>query len=513
MKKKITRRNLLQLGLGAGAGLALWELYNLTWKRAGDRDKASPLVYQNTGLDDSRMELLLETALEKGGKYADAFLEYSIGVSLDFDDDYFRHAKVESLSGASVRVFGDRSIGFAATEDVSWEGLVEAARSASEKARGGAKVRVRSLTPLKAADLYPVSPYSDSMLAEKQDIMRRIAEAARKEDSRVTSVSGSYRDSMRFLTIAASTGVVAHDTQPLLQVSVSVSAADEKTGKLGQGLITVGGHYGLEYFDTHSPESVGRRAAQVARNQLEAKGSPSGELPVVLGPAYSGVLLHEAVGHGLEADFSLRGYSAYSKRLGQTVCSKLCTLYDDGRRPNLNGSMNFDDEGVSTSATLLIEKGRLVSYLHSRQTAWMSGVEPTGNGRRQNFSFAPIPRMTNTYLENGDVSAEEIIRSVNYGVYATFFSGGSVDIATGDFTFVPVEAFLIESGRVTVPLSGVVLLGNGPEVLGRVSMVGNDLQISDNLWACGKQGQSVPVTIGTPTLKIESLTVGGNWQA
>jgi TldD protein len=251
----------------------------------------------------------------------------------------------------------------------------------------------------------------------------------------------------------------------------------------------------------------------MARHKMEARGAPSGELPVVLGPAYSGVLLHEAVGHGLEADFNLRGYSAYSNRLGEEVCSRLCTIYDDGRRAGLNGSINFDDEGVPSSKTMLIDRGRLVGYMHSRETASKMGVKPTGNGRRQTYNFPPMPRMTNTYLENGETPPDEIIRSINYGIYARFFSGGSVNITTGDFTFVPIEAFLIESGRITTPLSNVLLLGNGPEILSRVSMVGNDMQISDNLWACGKQGQAVPVTIGTPTLKIDSMTVGGNWHS
>ncbi|HLG17516.1 MAG TPA: TldD/PmbA family protein [Blastocatellia bacterium] len=507
----ITRRRLLQAGLGAGAGLALWELYKVTWKSPQVRDQAALAIYRNTGLDDAGLSKLLETALEKGGKYADIFVEHSMGTSMDFDGAKLERAAVESVSGAGIRVVGEGGAGFCATRDVSWEGLVRAARSAGASASGGGSTRVPALVPLRAGDLYPVGTSPGDPFHEKQEIIRRMSEAAKKADSGVTSVRANYRDAMRFVTVAASNGVIAHDTQPILQVGISVSVGEENTSKTGHGSLTVGGHYGFEYFDARSPESIGERAARMARHQVEAVGAPSGELPVVLGPAYSGVLLHEAVGHGLEADFNLRGYSAYSNRLGQSVCSKLCTIYDDGRRSNLNGSMNFDDEGVPSSSTLLIDQGRLAGYLHSRETAWKMGVQPTGNGRRQNFSFPPLPRMTNTYLQNGDSSPEDIIRSVNHGVYARFFSGGSVNITTGDFTFVPTEAFLIESGRLTAPLSNVLLLGNGPEILSRVSMVGNDMQISDNLWACGKQGQMVPVTIGTPTLKIDSMTVGGNW--
>jgi TldD protein len=243
---------------------------------------------------------------------------------------------------------------------------------------------------------------------------------------------------------------------------------------------------------------------------LEGVAAPSGQLPVVLGPAYSGVLMHEAVGHGLEADLNVKGYSAYSGRLGELVASPLCTIYDDGRRQNLNGSINFDDEGVPSSRTPLIERGRLTGYLHSRETAAKMKAPLTGNGRRQSFSYPPLPRMTNTYLEKGETPSEEIIRSVKFGIYARTFSGGSVDINTGDFTFIPIEAFLIEKGRITAPLKKVILLGNGPEIMNRVAMVGDDLELSDLLWDCGKQGQMVPVTVGTPTIKVDTITVGGN---
>lgn len=510
---KISRRKILQLGLGAGAGLALWEVYKLAWTNKHARNQAASFLYKNTGLDDTQLARLLSIALENKGRYADIFLEYSMGTSLNFDGDRLLHAGVESVSGAGVRVISDTNVGFCATEDLSWEGLVKAAREAATMARTGSGARVASLKPIEMPDLYPIRSTPTDPLRDKQEIVRRIVEAAKASDPAVNSVRANYHDSVRFITVATSSGVVAHDTQPLLQVGVSVSARDDEKGKFGSGSFTGGGHYGQEYFDDNPPENIGKRAVQMARHQMQAIGAPSGELPVVLGPAYSGVLLHEAVGHGLEADFNLRGYSAYSNRLGEIVCSKLCTIHDDGRRPNLNGSLNVDDEGVRSSDTMLIDKGKLAGYMHTRETAAKMNVAPTGNGRRQNYSFPPMPRMTNTYLENGESTAEEIIRSVSHGVYAQFFSGGSVNITTGDFSFVPTEAFLIESGRITAPLSNVLLLGNGPQILNRVSMVGNDMKISDNLWACGKQGQMIPVTVGTPTLKIDAMTVGGNWQS
>jgi TldD protein len=510
---KISRRRMLQLGLGAGTGLALWELYKLAWTNKRARNQAAAQLYKSTGLDDAQLARLLGIALENKGKYADVFLETSMSTTLNFDDDRLLHAGVESASGAGIRVMGDGSIGFCATEDLSWEGLVKAAREASALARSGTGARVSTLRPLEMLDLYPLGPTPTDPLHDKQEIVRRIVEAAKASDPMVNSVRANYNDAVRFITVATSNGVIAHDAQPLLQVGVSVSARDDDTGKFGSGSFMGGGHYGMEYFDDHAPENIGKRAVQMARHQMQGVGAPSGELPVVLGPAYSGVLLHEAVGHGLEADFSMRGYSAYSNRLGEIVCSKLCTIHDDGRRPHLNGSLNFDDEGVRSSDTMLIEKGKLTGYMHSRETAVRMNVAPTGNGRRQNYSFPPMPRMTNTYLDNGETTPEEIIGSVSYGVYAQFFSGGSVNITTGDFSFVPTEAFLIEAGRITAPLSNVLLLGNGPQILNRVSMVGNDMKISDNLWACGKQGQMIPVTIGTPTLKVDAMTVGGNWQS
>jgi len=512
-QSKFSRRTFLQVGLGAGAGFALWEVYKVAWKSKDARDAASLAIYRETGLDDSRITRLLEIALEQKGQYADVFLEHSVGSTLMFDGERLNQAGVEALSGASVRVMSDGHVAFCATENLSWEGMTQAARTAAAGARAGRGARVASLKPLELHGLYPITPSPGDPLQEKQKIVEQIVEAAKKADPMVNSVRVTYRDTMRFISVATSNGVIAHDTQPLLQVFVNVSLRNDDTGKMGRGSFTGGGHYGFEYFEAHSPESIALRAISMARHQMEAKGAPSGELPVVLGPAYSGVLLHEAVGHGLEADFNLRGYSAYSNRLGEVVASTLCTIYDDGRRPNLNGSINFDDEGVASSRTPLIERGRLAGYMHSRETAAKLGAQPTGNGRRQNYSFPPMPRMTNTYLENGDSTAEDVIRSVNYGIYARFFAGGNVNITTGDFTFVPLEAFLIESGRVTAPLSNVLLLGNGPEILNRVSMVGNDMQISDNLWACGKQGQSIPVTVGTPTLKVDSMTVGGNWNS
>jgi TldD protein len=499
---------MLQAGLGAGAGLALWEMYRMGRGASPDHGVESLLAFKDVGLDDRRLARLLEIALENGGNYGDVFLEYSVSNYLIFDGDRLQSSGVEVISGAGIRVTTDGHTAFCATEDLSAEGLTRTARDAA--ARRGSGGRVSALKPLEGPSFYAVAvPAATEPVREKLEYVLKAVEAAQKADSRIQNVRTIYRDSQRFITVATSDGVIARDTQPSLKITLAAIAADPESARVGMGVFSGGGHYGLEYFKENPPERLGQRAAEMARHQLEGVEPPSATLPVVLGPAYSGVLFHEAVGHGLEADFNVKGYSSYAKRMGEIVASPLCTIYDDGRLPNLNGTVNFDDEGIASSTTLLIDRGRLVSYLHSRETASQMGAAPTGNGRRQSFNFPVLPRMTNTYLRGGDASPEDIIRSVKLGVYARFFSGGSVNTTSGDFNFIPLEAFLIESGRITAPLSNVMLIGNGPEILKRVSMVGNDMQISDNLWECGKMGQMVPVTVGTPTIKIDSMAVGG----
>jgi len=511
MADKFSRRHFLQAGLAAGTGFALWELYRLGISNKLDRNAASLQAFKEIGLDQDHLRKLLDIALAEGGEYADVFLETSLGSYLGFNGEQFQNSGLESVSGAAIRVSARGGTSFRAVTDLSWKSLTQAAREAGAAARSDVRLTATSLKPLQTPNLYPAaSPALYESIDEKQKLLNRVVESAHKAYEHVRVAVAFYRDTLRFLTVATSDGVFAYDTQPLLKITISVAAADPNTGKKGTCYFNSGGHYGLEYFQRHPPEQLGQRAIEIVRNQMEGVAAPSGQLPVVLGPAYSGVLMHEAVGHGLEADFNVKGYSAYSGRIGELVASPLCTVYDDGRRENLNGSINFDDEGVPSSRTLLIDRGRLTGYLHSRETAAQMKAALTGNGRRQSFAYPPLPRMTNTYLEKGDTPSEEIIRSVKFGIYARTFAGGAVNIATGDFTFIPTEAFLIEKGRVTAPLGNVILLGNGPEIMNRVVMVGDDLEISDLLWDCGKNGQMVPVTVGTPTIKVETMTVGGN---
>jgi TldD protein len=508
----IDRRRFLQAGLGAGAGLALWELYRLGMGDKFARAGMSSRAFKDIGLDEDRLGRLVALALERGGDYADVFLESSMSSAVGYDGERFTGAGMELIGGVAIRVVAGDNTVLRATGDMSWESLTKLAREVASAARAGASgsASVPRLRPLASPNLYAVStPAFDEPVAAKLDYLKRLAAAAKAADPSVRDAQVNYRDTLRLLGVATSTGVVAYDTCPVLKVGVAVRVAKEGSKQVGSASFSGGGHYGFEYFREHSPELLASRAFEIARSQLDAVEAPSGELPVVLGPAYSGVLLHEAVGHGLEADFNVKGYSYYSGRIGQQVASPLCTIYDDGRRPSLNGSINFDDEGVASSSIPLIERGRLVGYMHSRETAARMKANPTGNGRRQGFAFPPLPRMTNTYLQAGDSDPADIIRSVKRGVYARAFAGGSVNITTGDFTFVPTEAYLIEDGRMTAPLANVLLMGNGPDIMNRISMVGYDMEISDNLWECGKNGQMIPVTVGTPTVRIDALTVGG----
>lgn len=510
-KSGINRRVFLRMGLGAGAGLALWELSQRAFKDAGARSAAALMAFNETGLSQDEMGRILALALARGGEYADIFLEFSVSTRISFDQDRVKDVGVEVVSGGAVHLLADGRTSFHATEDLSYEGLAGAARAVAGPQAAGRGPGLPPLRRLEAPGLYDVAaPAAGEAFDSKQRLMLRMIEAARNADPRVLTTQATYRDSLRFIALATSTGVMAYDTQPTVEAHLTASAADERSGKSGVGNFNGGGHYGFEYFKAHPPESLGQAAAREALRQMEGVQAPSGEMPVVLGPGYSGVLLHEAVGHGLEADFNLLGYSTYANRLGETVASPLCTVSDNGRKHGLNGAINFDDEGVPSRDNMLIEGGRLAGYMHSRETASSMGAEPTGNGRRQGFGSPPLPRMTNTYLHAGDSDPEEIIRSVNYGIYARDFANGTVNTLTGDFNFTPTEAYLIEGGRITAPLLNVLLLGNGSEILKRISMVGHDLQFSDNLWDCGKMGQYVPVSVGTPTVKISSMTVGGS---
>jgi TldD protein len=406
-------------------------------------------------------------------------------------------------------ITGERT-GYAYTDNLAPERILRAAKTAACIASGPAQVIKTGLMEGVRRDLYPVDiPASERSLAERVALLRRADEAARAADPRVFQVQASYADSLRHVLVATSDGRLTWDRQPMARLNVSALARNPG-GQPEEGYAGGGGRVGLDHFlESKPPEHFAREAVRQALVQLDAVEAPAGETTVVLGPGWPGILLHEAVGHGLEADFNRRGTSAFTGRVGQQVASPLCTVVDDGAIAHRRGSLNVDDEGFPTRQNVLIENGVLRGYLQDRLSSHLMNSEPTGNGRRESYQHIPMPRMTNTYMLAGESDPEEIIRSVSKGVYCANFGGGQVDITNGNFVFSATESYLIEDGRLTRPVRGATLIGNGPEALKHVSMVGRDLKLDEGIGICGKDGQSVPVGVGIPTVKIDRMTVGG----
>ena len=450
---------------------------------------------------------LLELALSQGGDYADLFYEYHVSSSYAYDEGILKAAGRAVAMGLGVRVMKGDATGYAYVEDLSTEAMERAARTAAQIAAGGGAAPV-ALAPRDIPSRYPVAVLSLDIPGEtKRALLERADKAARAEDARIVRVDASLNEEIREILVATSDGKLVRDRQPLIRFGVRAIA--EADGKRQSGSSGGGGRMGLEYFDQKSPEHHAREAARQAIGMLDAREAPAGEMPVVLAPGDSGILLHEAVGHGLEADFNRKKTSNYSDRVGEAVASELCTVVDDATLTSSRGSINVDDEGNEPRSATLIENGILRGYMQDRHSAGFFATNPTGNGRRESFKSHPMPRMTNTMLLAGQDDPEDIIKSVKRGVYARKFGGGQVDISNGDFVFSLTEGYLIEDGKITAPLKGVNLIGNGPDVMRKVVALGHDLETSDGIWTCGKDGQSVPVGVGCPTVKISAVTVGG----
>ncbi len=458
---------------------------------------------------DARIaERLLAAALSRGGDYADLFFEYEVGGSYSFDEGFLKAAGRAVTMGLGVRVMKGDATGYAYVEELTEEAMLHAAKTAAQIADGGGAPAPVGLKRREPASRYPIETLSlDIPGADKRALLERADEVARAEDDRIIRVDASFYENIREVLIATSDGKMVYDRQPLIRFGVRAIAEDG--GKRQSGSSGGGGRIGLEYFEDTSPEWHAKEAVRQAIAMLDAREAPAGELPVVLAPGDSGILLHEAVGHGLEADFNRKGTSNYTGKLGEEVASKVCTVVDDARLMSSRGSINVDDEGNTPEEAVLIENGILRGYMQDQHSAKFFDVGPTGNGRRESFKSHPMPRMTNTLLLAGESDPEEILKTVKYGVYARKFGGGQVDISNGDFVFSLTEGYLIEDGKLTAPLKGVNLIGNGPDVMRKVEMLGNDMQTSDGIWTCGKDGQSVPVGVGCPTVKIGAVTVGG----
>ncbi len=459
-------------------------------------------------IDAALCERLLSVALAKNGDYADLFFEYRAGGAFVFDEGILKSASRGVSLGLGVRVQRGDATGYAYVEDLSWEAMKRAAETASQIATAGgssASVKLRHVTAPLRYEL--PNPSIDSPGEVKRALLERASRAAHGYDPSIVKAEASFAEEIREILLATSDGKILHDTQPLFRFGVRAIA--ERGGKRQEGSSGGGGRMTLAYFDEKGPEWHGARAARQAVAMLDAREAPAGQLEVVLAPGDSGILLHEAVGHGLEADFNRKGTSNYTNKIGQPVASSLCTVVDDATLIQSRGTINVDDEGNEPTRSVLIENGILRGYMHDRLSAKHFGQHSTGNGRRESFACHPMPRMTNTILLAGQDDPEDIIKSVKYGIFAKKFAGGQVDISNGDFVFSLTESYLIEDGKLTAPLKGVNLIGNGPETLRDVVMLGHDVRISDGIWTCGKDGQSVPVGVGCPTVKISKITVGG----
>jgi TldD protein len=461
-----------------------------------------------SAIDAEICRKLLAIALSRGGEYADLFFEYRGSASMSFEEGITRSAARGTSVGMGVRVQRGEATGYAHVEDLSWDAMKRAAETAARIASGTATQVVTGLTPSVLPDRYAVTvPTLAVPGTEKRALLERASRAAHAADTRVKKVEASFAEEVREVLIATSPGAFSYDVQPLFRFGVRVIA--EEGTKRESGRSGGGGRMTLGYFEGASPEDHGREAVRQALVLLEAREAPAGQMEVVLAPGDSGILLHEAVGHGLEADFNRKGTSNYTGQIGKEVASPLCTVVDDPTLLGSRGSINVDDEGEDPKKNVLIEDGVLRAYLHDRLSARHFKTLPSGNGRRESFSSVPLPRMTNTVLLSGPHDPEEILKTVKKGVFARSFGGGQVDISNGDFVFSLTESYLIEDGKITTPLKGVNLIGNGPETLRGVSMLGNDVAVSDGIWTCGKDGQSVPVGVGCPTIKIARITVGG----
>jgi len=460
------------------------------------------------GLDTRTYELLLSDALGRGGDYADLFFEYQLAGGLTFEEGITRSARKSISMGLGVRVCRGDATGYAHTEDLSLEAMRRAATTAAKIAAespGRPHLPLASIAIPKRYEL-PRPTVAEPGI-EKRQLLERASRAAFEVDPRIRKVEAHLAEEIREVLVVNSSGSIVYDIRPLVRFGVRVVAEDGERRESGHS--GGGGRVSLGYFNVRSPEWHAKEAVRQALVMLDSRTSPAGQFEVVLGPGDSGILLHEAVGHGLEADFNRKKTSNYSGCIGQLVASPLCTVVDDATLLQGRGSINVDDEGNVPSKTVLIENGVLQGYLHDRISARFFKVNPSGNGRREGFSSHPMPRMTNTLLLAGQDDPESIIRSVKKGVYAKSFGGGQVDISNGDFVFSLTESYLIEDGHLTAPLKGVNLIGNGPETLRGVTMLGNDVQVSDGIWTCGKDGQSVPVGVGCPTVKLSRITVGG----
>ncbi|MEI6512003.1 MAG: metallopeptidase TldD-related protein [bacterium] len=458
-------------------------------------------------LSDELLRKALREGLAHGGEFAEVYAQDSVQTSLSLKEGTIRSAESRSTLGAGVRVIVGEQTGYAYTDILTEESLLEAARTAGRIAVNGNSSEPAVLKIISHPTRYQPINSALGETSLKAKLLMRADATARKADPRVIEVQGSYTDDFKNILIANSEGLLVEDEQPMVRMTVAAVAREGE--KVHDGTYGAGGRTGLTLFERETPEMLAEEAARQAIVQLTAKDAPAGLMPVVIANGWGGVLLHEAIGHGLEADFNRKGSSLYSGRIGEMVANKLCTVLDDATIEGQRGSLNIDDEGTLGQKTVLIDQGRLVAYMNDRLNGKLMEMPLTGNGRRQSYQSVPVPRMTSTYLAAGDSDPEEIMRSVKKGLYAKFLGGGQVDITNGNFVFAVTEGYMIEDGKIGTPVRGATLIGNGPDILTKVSMVGTDMALDRGLGSCGKEGQWAPCNVGMPTVLVSEITVGG----
>jgi TldD protein len=471
-------------------------------------ETASATLLAPYALDQGRLQRVFGEIMAHRVDYADLYFQYSRSESWSLEEGIVKAGSFNIDQGVGVRAVSGEKTAFAYSDDISLDALTAAAQATRAIARQGGEGRTAVARQGESHALYaPQDPLASLAATEKVALLERLERKARALDPRVTQVMASLAGEYEVVMVARSDGLQAADLRPLVRLSLQVIV--ESGGRREQGSAGGGGRFDYGYFSDAILDDFAGKAVQQALTNLDARPAPAGTMTVVLGPGWPGVLLHEAVGHGLEGDFNRKGTSAFSGRIGERVAAPGVTVVDDGTLERRRGSLNIDDEGNPTRHNVLIEDGVLRGYIQDTLNARLMKVAPTGNGRRESYAHVPMPRMTNTYMLNGDKDPREIIASVERGLYAVNFGGGQVDITSGKFVFSASEAFLIENGRLTHPVRGATLIGNGPDALTRVSMIGNDMRLDPGVGTCGKDGQSVPVGVGQPTLRIDGLTVGG----
>jgi TldD protein len=505
---QMSRRDFVKV---TGTGLALATLPGFI--RSGfagisPGDNPYNFYFQRFGIDEDMIRKVMGEALHYGGDYCDLFFQNELSNSIRLQDNIVNSASTNVTLGVGIRVLNGNQTGYSFTEDISLASMKAAARTAAGIASGSPKAAPQTFNSTKLMNYYDTKvSYEDVGIKDKVDMLQSINDDVFKQDNRVVKASVNFSDSENYILVVNSEGGIASDYQPMLRISVGCTA--EEDGKRENNYFDYSVRDDISFLTPERLERLPREAVARTVKLFEAQTPPAGEFPVVLAAGSSGILLHEAIGHGMEADFNRQGISVFSDMINEKVAEDFITIVDNGKNPHIRGSINVDDEGQPSEETLLVENGVLRSFLHDRISAKHYGVDPTGSGRRESFKHYPMPRMRNTYMKDGPHSFEEIISSVKYGIVAEQFTNGQVNIGPGDFTFYVKSGSLIEDGKITGLIKDVNIIGNGPEVLSKVTMVGNDMKMAEGGWTCGKNGQSVPVSMGLPSVLVSSITVGG----